>query len=88
MIKDGLELLSKYGAKNLFFICAIIYLYLSIEKNEKKLEVIEAKLYDCYEDKILIQRSANNSYKIPKRNEAILPDTKVNIRYTRSERKV
>ena len=88
MIKEGLELLSKYGAKNLFFICAIVYLYLSIQKNEKKLEVIEAKLYDCYEDKILIQRSASNTYKIPKRNEAILPDKKINIRHTRTKRDV
>jgi hypothetical protein len=88
MIKDGLELLQKYGAKNLFFIGAIVYLYFSIQKAEKKIEVIEAKLYDCYEDQVMIQRSANNSYKIPKRHEAILPDTKVNIRHARSKREV
>lgn len=85
MIKDGLELLSKYGAKNLFFIAAIVYLYLATLKNEKKLEVIEAKLYDCYEDKVMIQRSANNTFEIPKRHEAILHDTKINIRYTRAK---
>jgi hypothetical protein len=88
MIKDGLELLQKYGAKNLFFIAAIVYLYFSIQKAEKKIEVIEAKLYDCYEDRVMIQRSANNSIKIPKRHEAILPDTKVNIRHARSKREV
>jgi hypothetical protein len=88
MIQNGLELLHKYGAKNLFFIAAIVYLYFSIQKAEKKIEVIEAKLYDCYEDRVLIQRNANNSYQIPKRYEAILPDKEINIRYTRSERKV
>lgn len=88
MIKEGLELLQKYGAKNLFFISAIVYLYFSIQKAENKIEVIEAKLYDCYEDQVMIQRSASNTYKIPKRHEAILPDTKVNIRHARSKREV
>jgi len=88
MIKDGLELLQKYGAKNLFFIGAIVYLYFSIQKAEKKIEVIEAKLYDCYEDRVMIQRSANSSIKVRKPIEAILPDEKINIRYTRAERQV
>jgi hypothetical protein len=88
MIKDGLELLHKYGAKNLFFIAAIVYLYFSIQKAEKKIEVIEAKLYDCYEDRVMIQRSANSSFKIPKPIEAILPDEKINIRYARAKRNI
>jgi hypothetical protein len=88
MIQNGLELLQKYGAKNLFFISAIVYLYFSIQKAEKKIEVIEAKLYDCYEDRVMIQRSANSSFKIRKPIEAILPDEKINIRYSRAERKV
>jgi len=88
MIQNGLELLHKYGAKNLFFISAIVYLYFSIQKAEKKIEVIEAKLYDCYEDRVLIQRNANNSYQTPKRLIAILPNEKNNIRHARSERKV
>ena len=88
MIKDGLELLKKYGATNMFFIGAIVYLYLATLKNEAKIEKIEAKLYDCYEDKVMIQRNANNSYKIPKRLIAILPNEKNNIRYTRTQRKV
>ena len=88
MIQNGLELLHKYGAKNLFFISAIVYLYFSIQKAEKKIEVIEAKLYDCYEDRVLIQRNANNTYQTPNRLIAILPNEKNNIRYTRSERKV
>ena len=88
MIKDGLELLQKYGAKNLFFISAIVYLYFSIQKAEKKIEVIEAKLYDCYEDRVMIQRNANNTYKIPKRLIAILPNEKNNLRHVSSKRKV
>ena len=88
MIKEALELLSKYGAKNLFFICAIVYLYLSIQKNEKKLEVIEAKLYDCYEDKILIQRSAQTPIENYYPLLAILPNEKTNIRHARSKRNV
>jgi hypothetical protein len=88
MIQNGLELLHKYGAKNLFFIAAIVYLYFSIQKAEKKIEVIEAKLYDCYEDRVLIQRNANNSYQTPKRLIAILPNEKNNIRYTRAKRNV
>jgi hypothetical protein len=88
MIQNGLELLHKYGAKNLFFISAIVYLYFSIQKAEKKIEVIEAKLYDCYEDRVLIQRNANNSYQTPKRLIAILPNEKNNIRHTRTKRNV
>jgi hypothetical protein len=88
MIQNGLELLHKYGAKNLFFISAIVYLYFSIQKAEKKIEVIEAKLYDCYEDRVLIQRNANNSYQTPKRLIAILPNEKNNLRHTRTKREV
>ena len=88
MIKDGLELLNKYGAKNFFFISAIVYLYFSIQKAEKKIEVIEAKLYDCYEDRVMIQRNANNTYQTPKRLIAILPNEKNNLRHARTERKV
>ena len=88
MIQNGLELLHKYGAKNLFFISAIVYLYFSIQKAEKKIEVIEAKLYDCYEDRVLIQRNVNNTYQTPKRLIAILPNEKINIKYARTKRNV
>jgi hypothetical protein len=88
MIKDGLELLHKYGAKNLFFIAAIVYLYFSIQKAEKKIELIEAKLYDCYEDRVMIQRSATNTFQTPKRLIAILPNEKNNLRHARTEREV
>jgi hypothetical protein len=88
MIQNGLELLHKYGAKNLFFISAIVYLYFSIQKAENKIELIEAKLYDCYEDRVLIQRNANNTYQTPKRLIAILPNEKTNLRHSRTKRNV
>ena len=88
MIKDGLELLKKYGANNMFFITAIVYLYLATIKNEAKIEKIEAKLYDCYEDRVLIQRHVNNTFHIPKRLIAILPNEKNNLRHVSSKRKV
>jgi hypothetical protein len=50
--------------------------------------LIEAKLYDCYEDRVLIQRNANNTYQTPKRLIAILPNEKNNLRHARSKRNV
>ena len=88
MIKDGLELLKKYGVNNMFFITAIVYLYLATIKIEATIEKIEAKLYDCYEYKILIQRHVNNTFQTPKRLIAILPNEKNNTRHARTQRKV
>jgi hypothetical protein len=88
MIKDGLELLKKYGAKDLFFVVAIVFLYNMNAKNELKIETIEAKLYDCLEDKSQINRSVKqpveNNYPLL----AILPNEKNNLRHTRTKRKV
>jgi hypothetical protein len=86
MIQNGLELLKKYGAKDLFFVVAIVFLYNMNAKNELKIETIEAKLYDCLEDRA--QRNANNSYQTPKRLIAILPNEKINIKYARTKRNV
>lgn len=88
MIKEGLELLKKYGAKDLFFVVAIVFLYNMNAKNELKIENIEAKLYDCLEDKSQMNRSAKqpieNNYPLL----AILPNEKINIRHTRTKRHV
>jgi hypothetical protein len=88
MIKDGLELLKKYGAKDLFFVVAIVFLYNMNAKNELKIETIEAKLYDCLEDKSQINRSVKqpieNNYPLL----AILPNEKNNLRHARTKRKV
>jgi hypothetical protein len=85
-MKDALELLRKYGARDVFFVASILYLYSATVKQENKIEVIEARLYDCYEDKA--QRSANNTLRIPNPLLAILPNEKTNIRHTRSKRNV
>jgi len=85
-MKDALELLRKYGARDVFFVASILYLYSATVKQENKIEVIEAKLYDCYEDRA--QRSVNNTLRIPNQLLAILPNEKINIRYTRTKREV
>ncbi len=88
MIKGGLELLKKYGAKDLFFVVAIVFLYNMNAKNELKIETIEAKLYDCLEDKSQINRSVKqpieNNYPLL----AILPNEKNNLRHTRTKRNI
>jgi hypothetical protein len=88
MIKDGLELLKKYGAKDLFFVVAIVFLYNMNAKNELKIETIEAKLYDCLEDKSQINRSVKQPIKNNYPLIAILPNEKNNLRHTRTQRKV
>ena len=86
MIQNGLELLKKYGAKDLFFVVSILYLYSATVKQENKIEVIEAKLYDCYEDRA--QRNLSKNYKVPNPLIAILPNEKTNIRHARTKRNV
>jgi hypothetical protein len=88
MIKDGLELLKKYGAKDLFFVVAIVFLYNMNAKNELKIENIEAKLYDCLEDKSQINRSVKQPIKNNYPLIAILPNEKTYLRHTRTQRKV
>ena len=88
MIKEWFELSKRYGAKELTFVCAIVFLYNMNMKTERKLETIEARLYDCLDDKAQMNRSAQLPFTNPNRNEAILPDTKINIRYSRTKREV
>jgi hypothetical protein len=88
MIKEGLELLKKYGAKDLFFVVAIVFLYNMNAKNELKIETIEAKLYDCLEDKSQINRSVKQPIKNNYPLIAILPNEKTYLRYTRTKRNV
>ena len=88
MIKDGLELLKKYGAKDLFFVVAIVFLYNMNAKNELKIETIEAKLYDCLEDRAQINRSVKQPIKNNYPLIAILPNEKNNLRHTRTKRNV
>ncbi len=88
MIKNGLELLKKYGAKDLFFVVAIVFLYNMNAKNELKIETIEAKLYDCLEDKSQINRSVKQPIKNNYPLIAILPNEKNNLRHVSTQRKV
>ena len=85
-MKDALELLRKYGARDVFFVASILYLYSATIKQENKIEVIEAKLYDCYEDRA--QRNLSKNYKVPNQLLAILPNEKTNIRHARTKRNV
>ena len=88
MIKQGLELLKKYGAKDLFFVVAIVFLYNMNAKNELKIENIEAKLYDCLEDKSQMNRSAKQPIENNYRLLAILPNEKTYLRHPRTKRNV
>jgi hypothetical protein len=88
MIKEGLELLKKYGAKDLFFVVAIVFLYNMNAKNELKIETIEAKLYDCLEDKSQINRSVKQPIKNNYPLIAILPNEKTYLRHARTKRNI
>ena len=88
MIKDGLELLRKYGAMDVFFIVAIVFLYNMNIKQEKKIEGIELRLYDCLQDNQQMNRSAQFPIKTDYPLLAILPNEKTNIRHARTKRDV
>ena len=87
MIKEWFELLKKYGAKDLFFVVAIIFLYNMNAKNELKIENIEARLYDCLQDNQQYRRASTpieNNYPLL----AVLPNEKTNLRHARAKRNV
>lgn len=88
MIKEALELLKKYGAKDLFFVVAIVFLYNMNAKNELKIENIEAKLYDCLQDNQQYNRRAQTPFKNNYPLLAILPNEKTNLRHARTKRNV
>ena len=88
MIKEALELLKKYGARDLFFVVAIAFLYNMNTKQEKKIEGIELRLYDCLEDNQQMNRSAQTPFKNNYPLLAILPNEKTNLRHARTKRNV
>jgi hypothetical protein len=88
MIKEWFELSKRYGAKELSFVCAIVFLYNMNMKTERKLETIEARLYDCLDDKAQMSRNAQFPIKESYKLLAILPNEKTNIRHTRTKRNV
>ena len=88
MIKEALELLKKYGAKDLFFVVAIVFLYNMNAKNELKIENIEAKLYDCLQDNQQYNRRTQTPFKNNYPLLAILPNEKTYLRHARTKRNV
>jgi hypothetical protein len=75
---EAFEIIKKHGV--LGVLCVWLFFMNS------RLSTVEAKLYDCYDDKIVMQHQANNSIiHLPERIIAILPDDKNNKRYTRTE---
>lgn len=88
MIKEALELLKKYGAKDLFFVVAIVFLYNMNAKNELKIENIEAKLYDCLQDNQQYNRRASTPIEKNYPLIAILPNEKTYLRHARAKRNV
>ena len=82
---DYLESIKKHGiTASLVF--AILYLNGKMNEQERKIESVEARLYDCYEDKIQ-QRNLTKS--IIQRYEilAVLPE-KSRIRHARTKQEV
>lgn len=88
MIKEWFELSKRYGAKELSFVCAIVFLYNMNMKTEKKLETIEARLYDCLDDKAEMNRTAQFPIKNNYPLLAILPNEKTYLRHARTKRDV
>jgi hypothetical protein len=88
MIKEWFELSKKYGAKELTFVCAIVFLYNMNVKTENKLETIEARLYDCLDDKAEMNRTAQTPFKNNYPLLAILPNEKTYLRHARTKRDV
>lgn len=78
---EAFELIKKHG------VLGVLCVWLFFMNN--RLSTVEAKLYDCYDDKIVMQNhSSNNTIHTTERIIAILPDEKNNIRHARTERNV
>ena len=72
------EIVKKYGVQGLLCVCLFWM--------NNRLSTVEAKLYDCYDDKVIMQHQANNStIHLHERIIAILPDEKTNKRHARTE---
>lgn len=75
-MKDVFEIWHKHGNKVVIFFVAA-YFYLENQKLDNKIESIEARLYDCYEDKATLTRTSPISKHPIKEHrviEAVLPD--------------
>jgi len=72
-MKDLFELWNKHGNKLVVFLIAA-YFYQVTEKQQLKIEQIEAKLYDCYEDKAHINNAQTNEVVDHEQILAVLPE--------------
>jgi hypothetical protein len=73
---EAFELIKKHG------VLGVLCVWLFFMNN--RLSTVEAKLYDCYDDKIVMQHQASNTIKLQERIIAILPDEKNNKRHART----
>lgn len=72
-MKDLFELWNKHGNKLVMFLIAA-YFYQVTEKQHIKIEQIEAKLYDCYEDKVHINNAQTSKVIDHEQVVAVLPE--------------
>lgn len=73
-------IVKKYGVNGILCIC--------LWWMNDRLSAVEQKLYNCYENQVMQNHSANNTIHTTERIIAILPDEKNNIRHARTERNV
>lgn len=73
-MKEIFELWHKHGNKVVIFFVAA-YFYVENQKLDNKIEQVEARLYDCYEDKAVIRNApiTNKELKTQTRLVAVLP---------------
>ena len=74
------EIVKKYGVNGILCVC--------LWWMNDRLSAVEEKLYNCYENQVIQNNSANNRIHTRERIIAILPDEKNNIRHARTKRNV
>lgn len=75
------EIVKKYGVNGILCVC--------LWWMNNRLSAVEEKLYNCYENQVMIQRNASHQdVHIRERIIAILPDEKNNIRHVSTKRNV
>jgi len=71
------EIVKKYGVNGILCIC--------LWWMNDRLTAVEQKLYNCYENQLIQNHSANNRIHTTERIIAILPDEKNYYRHTRTK---
>jgi len=83
---DYLELIKKHGV-TACLVFAILFLNSKLNRTEDKIENVEARLYDCYEDKFQQQNKLTKNNIQRYEILAVLPE-KSRIRHARSKQEV